>query len=74
MRDNNYLGTAVLEQLKKMETSLIRRQQEDIDDDGEFLQNLSLKKMEEFESLDNELENKAIRKLLVSSHFKSMYN
>jgi hypothetical protein len=64
MTDNNYLGTAVFEQLKKMKTSLIRRQQEDIDDDGEFLQNLSLKKMEEFESLDNELENKAIRKLL----------
>ena len=72
MRDNNYLGTAVLDQLKKMETSLIRRQQEDIDDDGEFLQNLSLKTMEEFESLDNELENKATRKLLVSSDSNSM--
>lgn len=72
MRDNNYLGTAVLDQLKKMETSLNRRQQEDIDDDGEFLQNLSLKTMEEFESLDNELENKATRKLLVSSDSNSM--
>nr|CAH0110655.1 unnamed protein product [Daphnia galeata] len=45
-----------------MEMKLMRHQ--DHDDDDEFLQNLPLKTMDEFNFFDEELNNKSIRKIL----------
>ncbi len=67
MRDQRFLGSAVLDQLKKMEMKFMRHQ--DHDDDEEFLQNLPLKTMDEFNFFDEEINNKSIRKMLVRNNF-----
>ena len=67
MRDQRFLGSAVLDQLKNMEMKLMRHQ--DHDDDDEFLQNLPLKTMDEFNFFDEEINNKSIRKMLVRNNF-----
>jgi uncharacterized membrane protein len=67
MRDQRFLGSAVLDQLKKMEMKLMRHQ--DHDDDDEFFQNLPLKTMDEFNFFDEEINNKSIRKILVRNNF-----
>jgi hypothetical protein len=50
-----------------MEMKLMRHQ--DHDDDDEFLQNLPLKTMDEFNFFDEEINNKSIRKILVRNNF-----
>jgi hypothetical protein len=63
MRDNRSLGSAVLEQLKKIETRLMMEQ--DLEQD-EFLLDFPLKSLDDFHSFDEEmLKNNSVRKKLV---------
>jgi hypothetical protein len=66
MRDQRFLGSTVLDQLKKMEMKLMRNQDHE---DDEFLQNLPFTTMDEFNSFDEEINNKSIRKMLVRNNF-----
>ncbi len=64
MRDQRFFGSAVLEQLKKMETRLMREQ--DHEEEDEFLLDFPLKSIDDFHSFDEEmLKNNSVRKKLV---------
>ncbi|EFX63232.1 hypothetical protein DAPPUDRAFT_119396 [Daphnia pulex] len=66
MRDNRSLGSAVLEQLKKIETRLMMEQdlEQDLEQD-EFLLDFPLKSIDDFHSFDEEmLKNNCFRKKL----------
>lgn len=53
MRDQQFLEFAVLDQLKKMEMRLVRKQ--DQEEEDEFFLNISLKTMGEFNYFDEDL-------------------
>ena len=66
MTDQSNVGAAVLNQLKRLEGAILRKQDLDDDDEDDDFGNLPPKNLDDFFSLDDNLKSRPVQKRLVS--------